>query len=194
MPYPPEILRLAQPLKDVVLAGPMSAEQAARDGDARERAGYERGRVDGEKALGEQLVRQRAELLELQNGVLESLRQAVPQVARECEKALIELALTVAQKLIAGVAISAEMVEASVREALEQVRETTDILVHLHTEDLALLKQANSPLLIQGGVFDQIRFQISSDVTRGGCIVQTRFGIIDGRRETKVALIRKSLA
>ena len=39
----------------------------------REQAAYERGRRDGEKALSEQLLQQRGELLELQKGVLDSL-------------------------------------------------------------------------------------------------------------------------
>jgi len=58
----------------------------------REQAAYERGRLDGEKALNERLMQQRNELLELQQGVLKSLQQAVPQVMRDCEQALTALA------------------------------------------------------------------------------------------------------
>lgn len=38
-----------------------------------------------------------------------------------------------------------------------------------------------------------LRFAGSSEVTRGGCLVQTRFGVIDARRETKVEQIRQAL-
>jgi flagellar biosynthesis/type III secretory pathway protein FliH len=38
-----------------------------------------------------------------------------------------------------------------------------------------------------------MRFQASSEVARGGCLVETRFGIVDAGRETKMALIRQSL-
>jgi flagellar biosynthesis/type III secretory pathway protein FliH len=38
-----------------------------------------------------------------------------------------------------------------------------------------------------------VRFQPSPEVTPGGCLVQTRFGVIDARRETKLELIRQSL-
>ena len=51
--------------------------RAANDGEG-EQAAYERGLAEGEKRLGQQLLVQRAELAELQNGVLASLRQAVP--------------------------------------------------------------------------------------------------------------------
>jgi flagellar biosynthesis/type III secretory pathway protein FliH len=33
----------------------------------------------------------------------------------------------------------------------------------------------------------------STEVSRGGCVVQTRFGVIDARRETKLELLQESL-
>ena len=36
-------------------------------------------------------------------------------------------------------------------------------------------------------------FSTSADVTRGGCIVQTRFGVVDARREIKLEQLRKAL-
>ena len=39
----------------------------------------------------------------------------------------------------------------------------------------------------------KMRFTASREVSRGGCIVQTRFGIIDARRETKLARVAEYL-
>jgi flagellar biosynthesis/type III secretory pathway protein FliH len=39
-----------------------------------------------------------------------------------------------------------------------------------------------------------IRFAASSEVTRGGCTVRTRFGLLDARRETKIEQMRQSLS
>jgi flagellar biosynthesis/type III secretory pathway protein FliH len=39
-----------------------------------------------------------------------------------------------------------------------------------------------------------VRFHDSAQVSRAGCLVQTRFGAIDARRETKLEAIRQSLA
>ncbi|MEW6160419.1 MAG: FliH/SctL family protein [Verrucomicrobiota bacterium] len=190
----PEPIAFSQPLRDVVLVEPGSAVKFSEKwAQEREQASYERGRREGEEALSEQLVRQRAELLELQHGVLESLHRSIPEVRRDCENKLIELALAVSQKLVAGLPVSAEMVEAAVREALDQVEETTEFHVKLHSEDLELLRKANSPLLLPTSGVDRIHFQPSSDVSRGGCLVQTRFGIIDGRRETKIQLLKQAL-
>jgi flagellar assembly protein FliH len=121
------------------------------------------------------------------------LSEAVPQVIGQSETALIELALEVARKLVAELPISVEMIEAAVRSALAQAEDGMQILVHLHADDLALLQQCNSPVLLPGPDHDKIRFHASPEVTRGGCLVQTRFGLIDARRETKLEMIRQSL-
>ena len=185
-----ETIRLSQPLKDAALAR-CGDREAIHSGDLQ--ASYERGRLDGERALSEQLIRQRAEVMELQTGVLASLRDAVPQVAREGERALVALALEAARKLVSGLPVSAEMIEAAVKEAIAQVEDSAGFTVQLHPEDLALLERTNSPLLLPQDGDERIRFQPAAHVTPGGCMVQTRFGVIDARRETKVELLRTAL-
>lgn len=185
-----ESIRPGRPLRDVRLITAADREARARE---REEAAFERGRVAGEKALGEQLVRQRADLLDLQSGVLESLRQAIPGVIRDTEVAVITLALEVARKLVAGLPVSGPMVEAAVREALAQVEDESDFCVELHPQDLELLQQMNSPLLLPQGRPDRVEFRPRAEVSRGGCILHTRFGVIDARRETKIESLREAL-
>lgn len=188
----PEILHLTEPLRDVRLA-PSPSEPAPLPTADQLKARYEQGVRDGEKALREQLLQQRHELLDLQQGVFNSLSQCLPKVRSECETALVELALEVAQKLIAGLPISAELVEAAVREALAHSEATQEMVVLLHAEDLALLQQVNAPVLLATVGGEKLRFEASPEVTRGGCLVQTRFGVLDARRETKFELLKKSL-
>ena len=160
----------------------------------REQSAYERGRRDGEQALSEQLLQQRNETVEIQKGILDSLRRVVPQVAQEAETALISLSLETAKKIVAGLPISAELVETVVREALRQVEDTAEIIIQLNPEDLTLLRQHNAPVLAGLPETGPLRFATSAEVTRGGCIVQTRFGLVDARRETKMEQLRQVLA
>lgn len=185
-----ETLQFAAPLREVKIARSGDRE-TLRQEDLQ--ASYERGRLEGERALGEQLVKQRAEVMELQTGVLASLRGVVPQVTRECERALVSLALEVAQKLVCGLPISAEMIEAAIKEACAAVEDSAEFTVQLHPDDLALLQRTNSPLLLPQGGEERIHFHCAAQITRGGCLVQTRFGVIDGRRETRMELLQKAL-
>lgn len=187
-----ETIKLTAPLRDVCVPGaedsPAGAAQAAWQ------RGYEQGRIDGQKELGEQLMKQRSELNDLMQGTLTSLRQSIPQVVRDTENMMVSLALEVARKLVAEMPISVPMVEAAVRDALEHVENSTNVTVRLHPADLELLQNAASPVLTATEGPTPFRFLSSTDVTRGGCLVETRFGTVDTRRETKFDLIKQSLA
>ncbi len=185
-----ESIRFPVPPREIKLARSGDRESLRRQ-DLE--ASFERGRREGERQLNEQLVRQRAELMELQTGVLAALRDAVPQVARDTERALVALALEAAQKLIGGLPVSTEMLDAVVKEACAAVEDTADLVVLLHADDLALLEKANAPILLPQAGQGRLRFQASTQVSRGGCLVQTHFGVLDARRETKIELLQKAV-
>ena len=191
---PLESIRFHQPPRDIQLARtgvlPADWDEQLRQAHT---AGYERGVIDGEKALSEQLLRQRNELMQLHSGAVAALQDAVPEVVRQSEDALIALAFEIAQKLVVELPITRETVAATVREALSQVEGATEFSVALHPEDFALL-ESHTALLGSAAAGRQVRFTASHEITRGGCVVQTRFGIIDARRETKLARVAESLA
>jgi flagellar assembly protein FliH len=178
------------PLRDVRLAAKPSEAAARQDA---EQAAYERGRRDAEKALSEQLLQQRNEMLQVHQGVVESLRNVLPQLVKDSESALIDLSLQAAEKIVAGLPITRESVEAVVREALGQVEDTAEITILLHPEDLALLRKHKSPILKGPPDTGPLRFSSSAEVTRAGCMIHTRFGVVDARRETKVDQLRQSV-
>lgn len=185
-----ETIKFSAPLRDVHL---ITAGERERRMEEQLRESYQRGLRDGERRLGEQLVQQRSELLELQNGLFNSLRQTFPKVATECQDSLIDLAIEVAEKLVAGIPIDRQMVESAIQEAISHVDQSTNFLVLLNPSDLELLEKFGSPLMEQGKPGEGIELKSSPEVTPGGCIVQTRFGVVDARRETKLELLKKTL-
>ena len=188
-----ENITLSGPLRDATLVVESSGAGVSVVSSDAWRAGFEAGRIEGERALGEQLLKQRTELHELMSGTINSLRKAVPQVIHDAENMMVSLALEVAQKLVSDMPISVPMVEAVVRDALAQVEGTAQYTVRLHPADLELLQKSGSPLLVGMDGASDCRFLGSPDVARGGCLVQTRFGTVDARRETKFDLLKRSL-
>jgi flagellar assembly protein FliH len=186
-----DTLTLPKPLRHVRLKDEAGTDARAA-AEEELRASYERGRHEAEQAMSQQLLQQRTEVHELMGGVLNSLRQAVPQIVRDTENAMVALSLSVAQKLVGGLPISAVMVEEVVRDALAQIEGTAQFTVRLHPADLALLQKSNSSLLTEGDG-TEFRFLSSTEVTRGGCLVQTQFGTVDARRETKLDLLQRTL-
>lgn len=189
-----ERIAFSEPPRDVRLRrAPTTSEWERRIAEAAE-AGHRRGLTEGRMAGEEQVRQLRADFEQTQRGVLESLRRALPKLIQDSEAALVSLALETARKLVAGLPISAEMVEAAVREAIAQAEDSSEFYVHLHPEDLALLQRHASQLLTPAPGGDVIHFHASNEVARGGCLVYTRFGIIDAQRETKMQQIREALA
>ena len=182
-----------EPLRDVRLLMSSPAQDWKSYLRETEQLAFERGRREGESSLNGQIIAQRNETLELQRGIFLSLQRSLPQIAHAAETTLIEIALESAKKVVAGIPVDAAMIEATVREALRQTEDTAEISIQLNAEDLALLRQQQSPLLEGLPEIGPLRFSSSPEVTRGGCFVQTRFGILDARRETKFEQIRQSL-
>jgi flagellar assembly protein FliH len=182
-----------EPLADVRLLRASPAQDWKNFLSDAETAAFERGRRSGESALNGQLISQRGETLELQRGIFQSLQRALPQVAHAAETALIEIALESAKKVVAGMPVDAALIEATVREALRQAEDTAEISIQMNADDLALLRQHQSPLLEGLPETGPLKFSSSPEVTRGGCLIQTRFGIVDARRETKFEQLRQSL-
>jgi flagellar assembly protein FliH len=187
MPRPPRDIRLAGSPADA------AAVEAARVREL-QKAAYDQGRADAEKALRDELVRQRAEMGAYQDGLLRSLKSAASEVVQQSESLLVDLAFEVAQRLASGVAIGREAVAAAVQEALDQIDSSTEVTVQLHPEDLALFEQIPPPQRPGAALIDSIRLVPSPLVGRGGCVVQTHFGVIDNQRETRLRNLRASLA
>jgi flagellar assembly protein FliH len=189
-----ETITLPAPLRDAIPAG-LPSGMPPMDASLREtwQAGYQQGHLDGEKSLSEQLLKQRTELNELLHGTLKSLRQAIPQVVHDTENMVVSLALEVARKLVSDMPVSVPMVEAAVRDALSHVESSSQVTVRLHPADLELLQKAASPVLGSEQAPNDFRFLSSVEVSRGGCLVETRFGTVDARRETKFDLVNKNL-
>lgn len=183
---------LTRPLQDVRVLTQLPSQTWGEHLQEREQAAYERGRRDGENSLREQLIGQRNEIGGALSSVVESLRNTIPQLIQETETALIQLTLESAQKIVAGLPINAKMVDAVVREALRQVEDTAEVTIQLHADDLALLQKHKSEILDGAPGSGPLRFVGSSEVSRGGCLVQTRFGVIDARRETKMDQLQEA--
>ena len=161
--------------------------------DEREQSAFERGRREGERKLSEQLILQRNDMVQLQNGVLTGLRNALPQLIQESETALMNLALEAARKFVADMPIDKELMESVIRESLRQVEDTAEVIIQLHPDDLALLRKYNAQILNGLPETGPMKFIASAEVFRGGCLVQTRFGLVDARRETKLEQLQHTL-
>ena len=166
-----------------------------------EQAAYERGKKEAEANLEQQLDLMKAEyvtkkdkeLADFCNKIRSDLGGQVPKILESLEKHVINLAADIAMKIVAGLPIDKTMVESVVKDALAKAEKDAEIVVLLHAEDLELLTKGDSELLDESYGAEKVLFKASSDVTRGGCLLETHYGIVDARRETKANLLKQAV-
>lgn len=154
--------------------------------------GYEAGYASGREAA-QQEVR---EALEAETAVvgdlLEAMREAFTQHLQEQEDVLVEIAFESVCKVLGRTLVTREGVSAVVREVLEQVRERDQLVIRLAPDDLALLDEVHPDL---PGQAEAWRAQLVADerVARGGCLIDSPGGTLDGRLETQIHRLRDVL-
>ena len=186
-----EKLRLPQRPRRVELTASWSGDLEKRIQE-RERDAAEKGRAEAQLLYSQQVIEQRQQLTALQDGILGALKDSIPGVVRDCETHVAALALEVARKLVDGMPVSAEMIEAAVSIAMQQVEESSHYTIFVNPADLQLLESKSSSIL-GGSDTRKITITPSNEISRGGCIVETPFGRVDARRETKFELLKSAI-
>ncbi len=193
-------------LKDIRIADESSPLQQIEvvpkeDLKLTEQAAYERGKKDAEASLQNQLELMKTEYATEQNQKLadffkqiqDDLGGQVPLMLQSLEKHVINLAADIAMKIVADTPVDKSMVESVVKDALAKAEKDTDVVVLLNEADLELLNQADSELLKRTHGASEVVFKAAPEVSRGGCLLETRYGTVDARIETKADALKKAV-
>ena len=193
-------------LKDIRIAGESSPLRQidvvpSEDLKLTEQAAYERGKKDAEATLQGQLevmkteyaTEQQQKLADFFKNIQDDLGGQVPRMLQSLEKHVINLAADIAMKIVAGTPVDKSMVESVVKDALAKAEKDTDVVVLLNEADLELLSQADSELLQRTHGSSEVVFKASPEVSRGGCLLETRYGTVDARIETKADVLKKAV-
>lgn len=167
------------PTAEDVQAAVHAAAHAARQ------AGYQDGYRDGLVALdgfkqsfAQQMTAQIGQLLKAFDGQLDALEEEMAQaVARTATQLARQVVRT---ELAAQPALVVKVAEDAVNAVLLSARH---IRVHVNAEDQALVAQGAAETLQARGA----RLVVSSQVQRGGCLIESDVGTIDARIETRWA-------
>jgi flagellar assembly protein FliH len=141
----------------------------------------------------------RAEAMASLGTALTALNQAAADVqsrhaaaADALERRAVELGLLLAQKIVAGViAVEPERVVESVQGALRGIVERERVTVLVNPEDLEIVREAMEAIRASLGGIEHCIVESERRVARGGCIVHTPIGDVDGRVETKLDRARE---
>lgn len=152
---------------------------------------YQRGIDDARGSADQQMVEFRADVEQLQEGVLKKLTGLEPLLFAQVRDALPGLAVEIARRLLAGYEPPPEVVSRLCAEALAELfpeRENLELAVS--PRDEAFLHQLNPDWVER---YPGLRIRADQSLRPGDCQVHSRFGLIDARQGVKLAALAHSL-
>ena len=190
------LVALARQEADALRQQAMAEAQAIREG-ALERGreeghaeGLSLGRQEGEHAVRTELAGQLAQMAEAV-AALDRAREAAQEAhAQE----LAKLAIVIAQKLLAielghGREAAVPLAEA----ALKHITDKTQVRLRVHPLDRDAILAAKQQLLLSVDGLAQLDVVADPAVGLGGCMVDTRSGMVDARLGTQLAEVAAAM-
>ncbi len=189
-PAEPAPLDLAQLSLEELRAHPeISAKLALLEQEA-----YEKGFAQGQKD-GELIGRKKYETLANRLAeILKNLEKDLSEHVLALEPQLLTLVKLMVEKLVLKeVNTDAQPIKASLREALKHVVEQTQIKIHLHPDDTEFLEEILAELREEFSKIKDFEIVPNPNLKRGGCLLETDFGLVDATLERRWQEILKRL-
>jgi flagellar assembly protein FliH len=155
-----------------------------------EREAFAKGFAQGERA-GAEAARERAEAtLRRLTQTIEELTTLRAQMIRQTERQMVQLALAIARRIVyREVSLDQDLLIAMARVALDRLGESAQVTVRLHPEEFEATAAARAASLTGTAV------QVVADarVGRGGCRVESDFGMIDAGVDAQIQELARAL-
>jgi len=168
--------------------------------------GLAAGQRDG-LAAAQQLIESRAAEIAAQQSQ-EKLRTVLPafqllarslEIERDrwishWEQAAVELSATIAGKILRQeLSRRPELAAEIIREALQLAAGQIHLKLRMHPADIELLHEAGQEALARLASIGEAELVPDESISRGGCVIETRHGVIDARLETQLERITLEL-
>ena len=154
---------------------------------------FERGRAEGERAEAARLRQALAAATE----ALEAVRESEERWVGAIEENIAALAVTVARHIVdRELGTEADVTRSMVRRALDTFPIDQPVRIRVNPQDLAVIgafPEAGSAAM-SGAIAREAHWMADARVLPGGCVVEGRERIVDGRVDTALERVYRRLA
>lgn len=179
-----------------------SAAVAASENDFMDDAEAPAGLSDGDRAnldrgvlsqqIRQEIEAEYSERWRLAARVLHEAEVLRDRVLEEADITTLRLAFEIAKKIIHREAtLNSDVLIYNVREALRHLRETGSLTLLVHPDDVKLLKCDDSICQELEKRVRRLEIKASSDIERGGCLLESDAGLIDARLQSQLDEIER---
>ena len=167
---------------------------ARQEADAVRRQAEEEGRRAALEAVEETVRRQLATVLPALKKTVEDIAHAKQAWMTHWERSAVGLSAAIAERVIRRTLDKQPDIPlALVREALELAAGQSNVRIHLNPEDHASIAGQVEMLTAEMTSLGDAELIATADVSRGGCRVETEFGVIDQQFEAQLKRIEEEL-
>lgn len=160
---------------------------------AGEEQGYREGLARAHQE-GEAIRREAAAIREEARRVLQEARQAYQETITAAEGDIIDLALTIAARVIGQeVEEKPGVVMDMARQAIRQVAEGQHYIIYASPEAAAIIRQHRDELLAETAPGARLQVVADPGFQAGGCRIETENGFIDASVDTQLEEVKKIL-
>lgn len=152
--------------------------------------GLEQGLKESQKALAAQQLQYKQSIEIITDAINAAVQTYIQQSAHD---GALEIAFAATTKLLGNVLVTRDGVAALVTEVLKQVMDThKPVLVRLSEVDCQLL-QADPVWLEHFNTVHDVQFVADHRISGGGCIVESKAGLLDARLEVQLTRFMETL-
>ena len=146
------------------------------------------------RALREELeARHREEVGVFLEQLSQKMSSQLAERMEVLEKALLQLTVEAVAKIVGSLPITVDVIEASLRETLGAAAGVPVLRVMLNPEDLKMLENASYSEIRSQCAARGIQMTPDPAVDRGGCLVETSSGFVDGLRSSRISSFSSAL-
>ncbi|MBM3274288.1 MAG: hypothetical protein FJZ00_03990, partial [Candidatus Sericytochromatia bacterium] len=169
----------AQTLEDFEVTRQERFEQLRAEAAA---AGYTEGRAQADEE-GAKIVEEAIE-------TLNRARLSYPRAVKDNQEKLIELALQVAEKVIAEeIAARPDLVLQTLDSALVRVTDMESVTIRVNPDDLPIVQEKEEEYRDLLAQVKKLEFTSSPKIARGGVFIETSSGSVDATIKTQLSVI-----
>ncbi|NLM52720.1 MAG: hypothetical protein GX197_07895 [Firmicutes bacterium] len=184
-----QIMAAAQKEKELLLQQAQQEAELLRQ-EARQ-AGFEEGLKNGLEQ-GEQKSR---ELIGEAEKQLAEVRQLRQEMLQKIEPQVVELAVKIAEKFVREkLSTDVQILQNLIKEALQQMQETGEIIIRLHPEDAAACRDLLPQWQEELGESTTLNLLSDHTMQRGDCRVESTSSVYNCQVDERFAALRKMLA
>lgn len=159
-----------------------------------EEKAYEKGFSDGLSAGRLQVLQEIEKEVMIIQSLISQIEEHRKNIYREIESEIVEMSLAIAKKIVYMVADrDHETVLRIVREAIKRTTERETLRIRVNPEDFEVINSDRINLLKCMDGIKNIIIEKDDSIQRGGCLIETHHGDIDGRIDTQINVIEEEI-